>query len=232
MLRQFIFDSFASVSHIPQPIPSESKQVKKMTTLAADDLLASSGGSSHGVLFDVRVRANLTSVTIVGMDVLIEPTRPIAYEIWTKPGSWQDVPVAAAGARRDYRAGFQLVSNGTVDGQGISALAPLDGFASIEVPGDARQAFWVTLQEDGLRFQNFGPAAKLVDGGIAVASSPHLDVLYGTAVSAYPLEDADSEHFLDHRGFLGTIFYTVTEIVVDSGSIPPQGNSSVATVSS
>jgi hypothetical protein len=168
------------------------------------------------VLFDIQVRANVTSVTIVAMDLLLAPTAPVAYEVWTRPGSWRD-----AASRAARGVGFRPVANGTVAGRAASTLAPLppSRFAGVAIRGGARQAFWVTLRAPALRFQDFGRSAGLVDGGIALASAPELDVLYGSAVLRYPLEGAEEGDFADYRGFLGTLFYTVAE----AASPPPAG---------
>ena len=46
-------------------------------------------------------------------------------------------------------------------------------------------------------------------------ASPEFEVLYGTAVRHYPLDEADPDaHFLANKGFLGKIYYSV-------GDAPP-----------
>jgi len=188
----------------PRFIPSG---VQNVSTFSSRDLLMTTSDSSHGLLFDIQIHSTVSSLTIIGMDLLIEATYSVEYEIWTKRGSWQDVNET----NPEYLSGFSLISNGTINGLGTSYLStiPFEGFRDTRIEGGARQAFWVTLKESSLLVENYVGDIRSDDGVvITVASSPEFEVLYGSAVLRYPLERADPvSDFHRNKGFLGKIFF-------------------------
>ena len=139
--------------------------------------------NSHGLLFDIQIHSNVSSLTIVGMDLLLEAAYSVEYEIWTKAGSWQDV-FGNETNNQNYRSGFRQVSNGTINVVGTSDLSiiPLEQFRDVTIQGGARQAFWVTLKESSLLFQNHGRSIRSYDAEMLLTSSPKFEVFYGLAV--------------------------------------------------
>lgn len=192
------------IPHLLQLIPNG---VKGISTFSGMDVLMTTSSSSHGLLFDIQIHSNVPSVTIVGLDMLIEATYPVGYEIYTKTGSWQDNETYP-----EYHSAFHLISNGTIRGAGTSDLSriPLDEFRDVMILGGATQSFYVSLNESSLLVQNYIQEARIDDGVLAtLASTPELDILYGSAVLQHPLDSADPmRDFHSHKGFLGRIFYT------------------------
>jgi len=129
-------------------------------------------------------------------------------------GSWQDV---VADSNPDYSEGFRRVSSGQITGRGPSDFTKiaLRDFEDVEVQGGGyRQAFYLTLSDDRLVFHsNVGEGMsrhEMSDGDIVQASAAdgRMDVYYGTAVRAYPLERAVPEtDFWYNAGFLGRVWY-------------------------
>ena len=183
-------------------------------------------GKSFGILFDVQTPSGgsgLTSVVISGMDLYLDmTTSKTHYEIWTKGGSWRDVvAVDDENQITDYSVGFRRVSSGHITGGGASSgLTRIDigDFEDVRVPvGGYRQAFYVTLSNDRLVFRsNVGEEGvtigrpEMLDEDVVQASAVDgsMDVYYGAAVRAYPLETAVPEtDFWYNAGFLGRVWY-------------------------
>ena len=177
------------------------------------------------MLFDIVASPDVPGLSISGMDILIDSSTTEEYEIWTKDPSSAD---------------FALASFGSVTGRGMSKLAriPLDEFDDVLVPGGTARTVWVTLKADRLFVQSHvrsglvgtrqGIVSTSAEAGDVMASSDDgglLSVLYGEAVGAYPIEAAGPDQFADHRGFLGRIYYTVTEEVEsDAPSMQPSAS--------
>lgn len=165
-------------------------------------------GKAYGILFDIENAASTFSFVIKGMDLYLATTSPTHYEIWSKEGSWQDV----IGDNPDYSEGFRLVAHGTISGEGATKLTEisLHEFHDVEIQGGHRHAFWVTLSDDSLVFQNYereGISRHELES-IVQASREDFRVYFGAAVRAYPLELADPiTDYWYNAGFLGRIWY-------------------------
>jgi len=202
---------------------SNSNSITSLVT-ASGDASTTGQGKSFGILFDIETSQNLhpfSSMFIVNMDLYVVDTTndlPIHYEIWTKPGSWQDNNMSAPTTNpEDYLSGFRKVSHGTISKGESSYLddfsvISLKEFQLVQILGaGTRQAFWVTLSDNVLLFQNYETADGIAStdglGSIVQASNKELQVYYGTAVRAYPLDLADpSTDFRDNAGFMGRIW--------------------------
>lgn len=170
-------------------------------------------GKSYGILFDVKTPSGGPSIVISGMDLYLDTTSQTHYEIWTKGGSWQDV----ADSNPDYSAGFRRVSGGQIAGRGASDFTriALRDFEDVKVQGGGyRQAFYLTLSDDRLVFRsNVGEGMsrhEMSEADVVQASAAdgRVDVYYGAAVRAYPLERAVPEtDFWYNAGFLGRVWY-------------------------
>ena len=166
---------------------------------------------SYGIIFDIVASPDVPGLSISGMDILVDSSTPEDYEIWMKDPSMAD---------------FNLASFGSVVGRGMSKLAriPLGDFDNVLVPRGSARTVWVTLKSDRLFVQSHirsglvstrqgivSTSAEAGDDQIMASSDDGglLSVLYGKAVDGYPIDAAGQ--FTDHRGFLGRIYYTVTE---------------------
>lgn len=192
-----------------------------MTTISHSVLL-SGVGRTYGIIFDIIASPEVPGLSISGMDILIDSSTSEEYEIWTKDPSMLD---------------FDLASFGSVVGRGMSKLAriPLGEFDDVLVPGGSARTVWVTLKSDRLFVQSHvrsglvstrqgivSTSAEVGDDQIMASSDDGglLSVLYGEAVDGYPINAAGD--FTDHRGFLGRIYYAVTEEVEsDMPSVQP-----------
>eukprot|EP00584_Thalassiosira_punctigera_P005079 CAMPEP_0172535032 /NCGR_PEP_ID=MMETSP1067-20121228/7206_1 /TAXON_ID=265564 ORGANISM="Thalassiosira punctigera, Strain Tpunct2005C2" /NCGR_SAMPLE_ID=MMETSP1067 /ASSEMBLY_ACC=CAM_ASM_000444 /LENGTH=1050 /DNA_ID=CAMNT_0013319923 /DNA_START=217 /DNA_END=3369 /DNA_ORIENTATION=+ len=183
-------------------------------------------GKSYGIIFDVEIAPSMSPssspVIIAGMDFYLihDTTLPIHYEVWTKSGSWQD---GISKRTTDYLSEFRQVSKGIITTErGAGALdnflmISLPEFQEVKIPRRAtRCAFYVTLSDDLLLFESYEGKRGGTDGGIidrhemesiVQASSAALNVYYGSAIRAYPLELADlTTDFWDNAGFLGRVW--------------------------
>lgn len=164
---------------------------------------------AYGILFDIEANPGVSSLVISGMDLYLDTNALTHYEVWSKVGSWQDVN----DANPDYFQGFSRVSRGSVTGKGALDFTKiaLGDFHDVEISGGQRQAFWVTLSDDNLVFSNFegeGISRHELASGLVLKASEAMDVFYGAAVRAYPLELADPvTDFWYNAGFLGRLWY-------------------------
>lgn len=164
---------------------------------------------AYGILFSVACAASLA---IAGMDLYLDTYAETDFQIWTKPGSWQDVDAADP----DYFSGFRQISHGRILGNGASDFArvSLQDFADVEIKAGKQQAFYVTLTDNKLVFENYeGEGMSRHEMGSAVqAETDEFKVFYGTAVREYPLELADPvTDFWYNAGFLGRLWYKKSE---------------------
>lgn len=165
-------------------------------------------GKSYGVLFDVKSTVTSLLLVIVGMDLYLDTTSPIHYEIWTKGGSWQILN----NEDPDYFEGFRQVSHGSIVGRGPSEFTAIEiqDFRDVYIEAGQRQAFWVTLSDNDLIFKNNeGEGVSRHEiRSVVQASSEEFEVYFGAAVRAYPLENADPmTDFWYNAGFLGRVWY-------------------------
>lgn len=174
--------------------------------------MTNSRGKSYGILFDVEVNPSVASVVISSMDLYLDTKAIAHYEIWSKVGSWQDVDDVNQDSK-DYFEGFARVSHGSVTGKGPLDFTkiPLSDFHDIEIPGGHRQAFYLTLTDDSLVFSNYdgeNVSRHELASGLVQKSTEVINLFYGTAVRAYPLERADPQtDFWYNAGFLGRLWY-------------------------
>ena len=174
------------------------------------DAMSESRGKSYGILFDVEINPSVSSLTISGMDLYLDTNALTHYEIWSKIGSWQDVN---NNSNPDYFEGFARISHGSVTGKGSAEFTriALGDFHDISLQGGQRQAFYVTLSDDNLVFTNYegdGISRHELSPGLIQKSTDIINVFYGAAVRAYPLEKADPmTDFWYNSGFLGRFWY-------------------------
>ena len=158
---------------------------------------------SYGLIFDIQTNRNISSLVIVGMELLVYATNYIHYEVWTMPGSWRQLNTSHSAA---FYASFSPVANGTMLGRGVCedcGYSPLEEFQDVVIEGAKTvQSFWVTLASDNLVFK------KRNKTPIAQSSCDSFVVNVGSAVLAYPLESVDPTLDLsDNNEFLGAIQY-------------------------
>jgi len=175
------------------------------------DAMSDSRGKSYGILFDVEINPSVSSLTISGMDLYLDTNALTHYEIWSKIGSWQDIN---NNSNPDYFEGFARISHGSVTGKGSTEFTriALGDFHDIPLQGGQRQAFYVTLSDDNLVFTNYEGEGisrhELSPGLIQKSITDKINVFYGAAVRAYPLEKADPmTDFWYNSGFLGRLWY-------------------------
>jgi hypothetical protein len=176
-----------------------------LITSSGDDLVHDIG-KAYGIIFDVET--GLKSLTISSIELYLDTSFPVHYEVHTKNGSWKQYEVLT---------GFREVSHGTIVGGGVCqdtknctfARVPNGDFDSVVIPRGSRQTFYVTSTTDDLVFQHFvkDGAGNINFVDIVQASSPELTVYRGAAVLAYPLALADPTTDFRPGGFIGRLVY-------------------------
>lgn len=216
----------------------ENKTTSSLVTVSSNEL-GRGQGKSYGIFFDVETTTSLpssSSLIIEGIDLYVaayDMTSPTHYEVWTKPGSWQEYESSQhADAKSkpvaDYLRGFRKISHGTFTGKGqlVDGFTTIDRrqFQDVEIKGGNRQAFWITLSDDILLFKSYYTGvdvdgegvnaiisrSEMMGSSVLQASNSVLKVYYGAAVFAYPLKLVDqATDFWDNAGFLGRIWTKV-----------------------
>ncbi|KAL7537674.1 hypothetical protein ACHAWF_005867 [Thalassiosira exigua] len=198
------------VTHFVAPNTVPTTSINALSSLVTlPDAVTTKFSKSFGILFDIETSSSgKLPLVIAGMDMYLDSTNSVHYEVWSKPGSWQDIDAT----NPQYFKDFRQVSHGTVIGKGSADFTkiPLRDFQSVEIRG-SRQAFYVTLSDDDMVFESYeGDGIGRHEMAAAVQASVEgtFQVYYGTAVRDYPLDRADpATDFWNNAGFLGRIWY-------------------------
>ncbi len=166
---------------------------------------------SHGLLFDIETNANISSLNVVSMELLIDSQGPIEYEIWTKKGSRHELDLTDP----NFYTAFYKVSEGIINASGVCETCgfspiPLDQFQDVLIEGwRTRQAFWISLKQNSLVFQEYKEEQEIRDlQVISQIAIPEFEVYYGTAVLYEPINMVNPrQDFRGVMGFLGKIWY-------------------------
>ncbi|KAL7469901.1 hypothetical protein ACHAXS_010145 [Conticribra weissflogii] len=184
---------------------------------------------AYGILFNLKLNPDVSSLSIAGMDLYLDTTSDVHYEVWVKPGLWQTVDDEA---NPNYMKGFYPVSHGTIQGKGLCTptstttcdftTIPIRDFQTVVMlaANIKRLAVYVTLESDDLIVKDYhGDGSEeedlfddgedeAMDHSLVLASNPAFRVFYGASVLTYPLQGADPETDIRYnKGFLGRIWY-------------------------
>ena len=182
------------------------------------DLITSSGknlindiSKAFGILFDIEVGQK--ALTINSMELYLDTSFPVDYEVHTKKGGWKN---------NEVFTGFREISHGNIWGGGVCqnpnnctfARIPKEDFEPVSLPSRSRQSFYITLTTDDLVYQHYLADSEnnmaYVDANDFVqASGPDLTVYKGASVLTYPLELADPATDFRSGGFIGRLIYEV-----------------------
>lgn len=174
-----------------------------MTT--TNDILAGTG-NSYGLVFDVEVHQHVSSsLTILGMDILVNSDDPLTYTISTTEGSWRDLDMTSAA---NFQQAFWTVASGTTSGNGLTTIHMTDFKDVILSSTERRQAFWIALNGDGLVYKNYDDRIVGSADEIKQKSSSEFDLYYGRAIMHYPFANPRQD-FRDHKGFVGRLWYSL-----------------------
>jgi len=190
---------------------------------------------AYGILFNLKLNPDVSSLSIAGMDLYLDTTSHVHYEVWAKPGLWQTVDDEA---NPNYMKDFYPVSHGTIQGKGLCtptstktcdfATIPIRDFQKVAMlaANIKRLAVYVTLDSDDLIVKDHpGDGSEegdlfndgedeAMDHSLVQASNPAFRVFYGASVLTYPLQVADpATDFRYNKGFLGRIWYRDSAIV-------------------
>ena len=188
-----------------------------MTTASWSEILKDVS-KSYGVIFDIQTNRNISSLVIVGMELLVYAPSYIHYEVWTMPGSWRELDASESAS---FSSLFLPVANGIMLGRGVCedcgfSSIPLKEFQDVVIQGaNTMQSFWITLSSDDLVFKKHDKTETVQ------SSCDSFTVHVGSAVLVYPLESVDPMLKLsDNRGFLGAIQYESVFRDTPGGSYP------------
>lgn len=184
-----------------------------MSTVSDRPELSTNISKSYGFIFDIKSHHNISSLMILGMDLLVNSTDNVDYEMWSMSGSWQDINTNETA----FRSGFDKVANGTLLGQGVCdncglTSIPMEEFQSIFIRGpDAVHSLWIMLSSDSLVFRD-----NSVD-----SSCDSFEVNSGSAVFVDSVENVNVGDLSASKGFLGVIYYQPKYREIVTGDIHP-----------
>lgn len=133
------------------------------------------GWKQDGVMFDVQtVRTNSTDaagttpdgITVVGMNILTPTTESFCVELYTKAGTFSEGAMDAAS--------WTLLGSFTLVGQGPDTPTeiPLGSFDPVVIGLEETQAFYVTTQNENIRYTALD-SAEYVTGDVYASSVSH-----------------------------------------------------------
>lgn len=179
--------------------------VDKQLRIASSDLYELSttyegGWVQDGIMFDVAVSNSTSSIAVLGLDILT----PVAFqtlcvEIYSREGSYD-------GNDADPSA-WEFLGSVNVLGLGkdTPTTIPLGSFDPVAIGPDSTRAFYVTTQDESLRYTAY-PNGEHTSGSVFSSSSEggvNVDVLVGVAKN-YPFAQSWPD-----RMFNGAIRYAV-----------------------
>uniref|UniRef100_A0A7S4VGZ2 Transmembrane protein n=2 Tax=Ditylum brightwellii TaxID=49249 RepID=A0A7S4VGZ2_9STRA len=179
---------------------------------------------SYGNIFNVvSTRKTGGAVLIKGIELYTDVDYDVAYEVYTKPNSFQ-----SSDTLRDLST-WTLIADGFLVGlEGKlnvgTALPSSEIFSPVTIYPGQTQAFYVTLTTPDLRYVN-GSALGITDVGETFVANDELAIQSGVGVGNYPL-NAQAK-FFSPRVWSGSIYYVTEEEpcpTSDSPSAPPCTN--------
>jgi hypothetical protein len=173
-----------------------------MTT--TDDIIAGTG-NAYGLVFDVEMHQHLPSLTVMGMDILLNTDGPVSYEISTKEGSWRDLDMSSAA---DFQQSFRTVASGTTSESGLVQIQMTDFENVVLSSTERRQAFWIALNGEGLVYKNYDEGTVGSADEIKQKSSSEFELYYGRAIMHYPFVNPRQD-FREQKGFVGRLWYSL-----------------------
>ena len=172
-----------------------------MTTI--DDVQAGTG-NSYGLIFDIEMKEQLLSLTVLGMDILLDIDGSIAYEIFTRVGSWRDLDMSLA---ISFQQSFESVATGTTTEGGLIRI-PMDDLGdSILSSTETRRTFWISLNGEGLVYKDHDGVSLESADEMKQKSSSDFDLFYGRAIMHYPFANPRQD-FQEEKGFVGRLWYS------------------------
>eukprot|EP00957_Ditylum_brightwellii_P130177 9929464-Ditylum_brightwellii.AAC.1 len=146
-------------------------------------------------MFDVQTKSK--AITVTGMSLHTSKVANLAYEIYTKPGSFQD-------GLNDQSVWILLASgNVTGAGYGVGTHIPSEHFltstrSSRVIPPHATQGFYVTFTTTDISYDTTS-----LNVGDSMMSDDNIDVLVGVSIPEYPFGSS----FYEKRLWRGEIEY-------------------------
>jgi hypothetical protein len=140
------------------------------------------GWIQDGVMFDVNTvrtpvdlstAVNIASgtpdgITVVGLDILTPLRESLCVELYTKAGTFNDA--AFDSDKWTFLGSFNLMGQGP----SASTTIPLGSFEPITIGLDQTQAFYVTTQNESLRYTALDPD-EYMTGDVYVSSQSHYE---------------------------------------------------------
>lgn len=159
------------------------------------------GWIQDGVMFDVQtIKTNSSSipssgtttpngVTIHGLNVLTPQTEEFCLELYTKSGSFSSSPTSAS-----TPSDWTFLGSFSLLGRGVSAPTPipLGAFDPITIGVGETQAFYVTTQNEKLRYTALDVESS-VTGDVYASSEPH----YGIAMERISIGEGKASEIAD-----------------------------------
>jgi len=169
------------------------------------------GNGSYGNVFDVIA---LKRVTILGLEIHTDANSTQEFEVYTKRGGFSD-------CQNNLTCWGTPISSGSITPKGRREPTPLPFFAdALVVEGTERQAFYVTLKSQFLRYSNG------TNTGEVFVENHDLQILAGDGIGHYPLDPRNSN--FHNRIWNGVILYDAADDPSSSPTTFPTTNLSNA----
>ena len=158
------------------------------------------GWVQDGIMFDVRITNSTEGISILGLDILTPAAfQTLCVEIYSRMGSYEGYDTMASSW--DFLGSVEVIGLG----KDTPTIIPLGSFDPVYVGPDETRAFYVTTQNENLRYTAY-PSGEHLSGSVFSSSSDagvNVDVLVGVAKN-YPFAQS-----WPNRMFNGAIRYAI-----------------------
>lgn len=185
--------------------PSTSVSLNKSLRINEEDVYELSttyegGWVQDGIMFDVRITNSTEGISILGLDILTPAAfQTLCVEIYSRMGSYEGYDNMASSW--DFLGSVEVIGLG----KDTPTIIPLGSFDPVYVGPDETRAFYVTTQNENLRYTAY-PSGEHLSGSVFSSSSDagvNVDVLVGVAKN-YPFAQS-----WPNRMFNGAIRYAI-----------------------
>ena len=195
----------SSPSGLPSSMPTRD-HIQEIVTATTNELKYIDD-TAYGFLVNLRTKGDSPVVLVNGMEFYTESTEMVAFELWSRLGSFENF-------EGNYD-GWDIVAAGMVKGAGYGQYTsiPSEAFTPVSIPGgggeSGTRAFYLTLNTKDLviKMDQAQGNAGATDNKV-MASSQDLEIYNGKAVLSYPFPNpAETWFYYSPRMFLGVVSY-------------------------
>jgi hypothetical protein len=165
---------------------------------------------SYGNMFDIKTLGG--EISIYAMDIYVDLTKPVNYEIYTKPNSFKD-----DNGKLSLKA-WTLVKKGAVVGTGRHSGTLIRDFSlgNLTMAPNEVRAFYVTLDSSDLRYRDIAQEMPAAVVGDLYIDNEDIAVYVGVSLNGFPL--LPSTQFFGKRVWSGRFYYEAQRACIPSAS--------------